>query len=324
MRHALPLAFAVVLACTGDARAQPRTGPAQLDEPSLGRLASAPLDVHEWGVWRLRAGRVDHLADLARETPAFVHRAASGPPPVTPRPANENVEIALKPVVFLHADTPLDVTVTIEMPGGEPWLYFPDAVAGITEPPAVRTVRWSGRVLPAAAALPRGVSFPTAAPGHWWNALRGAGASPFVPTGASLAERFLFYDGPIPFRALWEPRAGSVVPARTAARNANNAAWVLGPQGASRVASRGQRVVSRSARDVGAVRTDLGRALERAGLTAAEAHSLLTTWDGDLFQSTAPRAVWLVGQRQYDGMLPIRVEPRPRSIVRVGVVIQML
>lgn len=322
MRRAAPLALVVVLCCVADARAQPRRE--ALDDPSLARPLPAPLDVHEWGVWRLRGSQIDHLADLVRETPAFVHRASSGTPPLTARPAQGNMEVALKPVVFLHADVPLDVSVTVEMPGGEPWLYFPDATAGVTEPPAERTVRWNGRALPAAARLPAGVTLPSAPAGHWWNAIRAAGASPFVPAGASRAERFLFYDGPIPFRALWAPRAGSIVPSVFAGRSGVRVAWTLGPAGAARVTARGQRVARTARLDVASVRAELRAAIVAAGLTAAEAQSLLTTWDGDLFQSTASRAIWLVPQREYDAMLPITVTPRPRSIVRVGVVIQLL
>ena len=323
MRRSIPLCLLVVLACVGDARAQLRAGPAQLDQPSLARTAPAALDVHEWGVWRLRAGRVDHLADLVRECPTFVHHASSGPPPVTPRP-RPDVEIALKPVVFLHADTPLDVTLTVEMPGGQPWLYFPDAVAGITPSPEVRTVRWNGRALPAGAALPNGVTFPTAPGGHWWNAIRGAGASPFVPTGAALAERFLFYDGPIPFRALWAPARGSVVPVAVPGVSRTRVAWLLGPTGAARVSARDQRVTRAPLAGVDAVRTELRAALLASGLTGGETQSLLTTWDGDLFRSQAARAIWLVPRSEYDRMLPLTVTPRPRSIARVGVAIQLL
>jgi len=323
MRPVLQLVVLIALSCLSDAQAQAPGDAAQLDQPSLARAAPAPLDVHEWGVWRLRSGRIDHLSDLARETPAFVHRAPTGPAPITPRPSPD-IEIALKPVLFLHADAPMDVTVTIEMPGGEPWFYFPDAVAGVTSHPEARTVRWMGRVLPEAAPLPAGVAFPAAPGGHWWNALRGVGASPFVPRGASLAERFLFYDGPIPFRPLWAPAGRSVQPVAIAGLAPTRVAWVVGPGGATRVTSGRQRVARAALRDVGAVRTELSAALLAGGLTAAEVQSLLATWDGDLFQSPAPRAIWIIPQSEYDRMLPLTVEPVPRSTVRVGVAIQML
>jgi len=288
-------------------------------------MPAPPFRVHEWGVWRVRNGTVEHLADLARENPSFVHRASGAAPlPVTPRRHPELVA-ADKPVVFLWADVPLDVEITVEFAGrGQPWFYYPQATAGQTDPPVARTVRWQGHVTP-----PRATPTPVLArvsQAHFWSALRRAGASAFTPTGSTETERFLFYDGPTQFApAVSVQRAGTATQPRFSMRALRpdpqgQPVWVVhGPsferldrQGAAR---RG---------DLRALRTELRAALVARGLRETEADALLDTWRGDLFTRAETRAISFVSRADYDAMLPITVTPMPIELVRVGLVIDVL
>ena len=62
----------------------------------------------------------------------------------------------------------------------------------------------------------------------------------------------------------------------------------------------------------------------RTRLAEAEARSLLETWRDDLFLSPGTRAISLVPRDLYDNMLPLRIDPEPAEIVRVGLVIEEL
>jgi hypothetical protein len=266
-----------------------------------GDMPAPPLEIHEWGVWRIRGGRIDHLAELARENPSFVHRtsaAAVPSPALTPRRLPPEMMIADKPVIFIHAGTTMDVEVTVEFPGGEPWFYYPSAVTGVTEAPAARTLRWNGRVH---SSVPANMALARAARGHWWSALRDANASPFVAAGTGQAERFLFYDGPVRFdRRTW--RGGQ-------------ATWEVANGRFTRRGSRGG--------DMRALRVELDAELRRQGLNAGESEALLRTWNGDLFRRAGRRSIGFITRAQYDAMLPITVVPEPIRIVRVGMVIEV-
>lgn len=316
------------------AGAQPRAARAPADRTPLDHLTqdeadmpAAPLRVHEWGVWRLRAGQVDHLAELARENPPFVHRAnRAAAPALTPRPRFDPQLVADKPVVFVYADTEMDVDLMVEFAsGGEPWFYYPTATAGITDPPARRTVRWQARAsLPSAA--PR-TPLASVQPGHFWNALRAVGASPLCPTGSTESERFLFYDGPTTFpRVVDVVASGSGARVRRAMRDAQGEqVWVVDAAGFVRadVPQSAQRAAGNRG-TVQQLERQLRAALVARGLSDAEATALLDTWRGDLFRRAERRAIWFLPRRAYDAMLPITVYPPPLEIVRVGVVIQML
>ena len=289
-------------------------------------MPAAPLRVHEWGVWRLRNGQGDHLRELLRENPTFVHRANRGAAlPLTPRRREEPV-IADKPVIFLYAGTELDVELTVEFAGGgEPWFYYPAATMGITEPPQHRTVRWQGHVsLPGAA---QSGPLPTVPPAHFWSALRGVGASEFRATGANEGERFLFYDGPTPFpRVLGVTTSGGNLRVqRTMRDRQGQQVWVVDANGFVRAdVSAAARRASPNRGNVVELERQVRAALVARGLSPAEAGSLIDTWRGDLFRRSERRAIWFLPRPAYDAMLPITVRPMPIEMVRVGLVIQML
>lgn len=303
-------------------------------------LVAPRVVAHEWGVWKIRAGQVTHLDELAAETPSFVVRSPSCPavaqpprpvvrprppqlpPPVIPLPQlNPPVvrpQPARKPVVFLYTDRPVNITAQVGFRGGEPWLYYPSAtVSG--GPGVSKTLTWRGHLVPSGAA-----TMPQAAPGHWWNELRNVGAGLFLGPGGT-SERFLFYDGPVlferPFIVTRRPGGALVSPMTT-----ERTLWLVdGNTYTETNIDRTTRVSTPMGQgDMSQFRARLDRELQSRGLSPAEARSLLETWRDDLFNSPAARAVALVPRNLYDLMLPLHIDPQPDEIVRVGLVIEEL
>jgi hypothetical protein len=289
------------------------------DDRRTADMPVAPFDVHEWGVWRLGShGRVASLADLVRESPSFVHRApdAAGRALVVPATRMPQYETCDKPVIFLHAHTTLDVNLTVRFPTGRPWLHYPAATIGNVG--GVRSAQWSGRVL-ADETLPEGRSYPATGATHWWNHLRDAHASPFVPAEGTEAERFIFYDGETEFPQGFRIRRRRPVPI---SGRVDTVAWILDRDGPGRLAVEGESMSRRPIAGIAELRADMRIVLIMRGLTAGEADALLDTWRSNLFEGSEKRVMWMLRRDVYDAILPLDVTPRPTTIVRVGLVIQ--
>lgn len=315
----LSLIAAVVVLCAADLPPEVHAQP-----PAQGHV-EAGLVAHEWGVWRLEAGRVAHLADLAAEVPPFVLRApaAGGTPQVIHHPP-----VARKPVLFLYADSAMAVRVQVRFRGGEPWLYYPFATA------RGDSLSWSGTLQPAPARRrdqarrPRrriGPAGPPAvAAGHFWNDLRAVGASTFIAQNGT-AERFLFYDGPVEFERSFQlaQHAGGVAVTPT---SSERTLWLAGNGSFNEqhVESVGAGARTVAGGPIAGLRSRLDAALQARGLSGAEAGSLLATWGDELFGAGPRRAIYFVPRESYDRMLPLRITPTPRELVRVGLVIERL
>jgi hypothetical protein len=303
-------------------------GPSDLEGADRVRLRPvSPLRVHEWGVWRIRRGDVDHLADLERELPAFVVRPNGQPPTFLPEPPSEELFIADKPVVFFYSPTTMNVTYTVGFAGGEPMFHFPQAVRGEIPSSRLAVLRFSGQVEPRGTATPEPLA-PVAA-GHFWHALRSVGAD-FVRTDLARTgtinarEAFFFYDG----RVRFDSPVRNVGNGHDVARarfswpgSAVASVWVTDGSTCKRVTRSGR---AQSACTLAQARLELRRALVSSGLSAAETESLLITWDHDLFDAGPARAIYLLPRASYDAMLPVTIDPAPRELVRTGVVISIL
>lgn len=289
------------------------------DRVSADSLPALQLSMQEWGVWQLDAGgHVRSLEDLARESPAFVHRQLGVPGPVPELPGVLPIpQIFDKPVVFFFAQRPIDVTVTVRVPNGRPWLFYPSATLGRVSGDAA--LRFQGRVLAQQAPLPAGVRLPTAPDGHWWRWLRGVDASPFVTAEGGEAERFLFYDGQAPFPRGFAVRGSTPVPVSP---NVDMLAWVIDGNTATRLVMRPGNVSRTRMVSKAEVEGELRARLMMRGLSGPVADSLISTWRPELFASRDRRVIWLLSRAAYDTMLPIDVVPAPGYTARVGVVIE--
>jgi hypothetical protein len=61
--------------------------------------------------------------------------------------------------------------------------------------------------------------------------------------------------------------------------------------------------------------------LTDAGLTDAEAAGLVDCWRPQFFQTPGSRFVLLLTPEDYDTLCPIRIDPKPTELVRVGLVL---
>jgi hypothetical protein len=207
----------------------------------------------------------------------------------------------------------MNVRVEVGFTGGEPWLFYPGASRSQSG------LVWDGQLTPTlnapSAVAPRG---------HFWNDLRAVGATPFVGNDG-VAERFLFYDGPVaferPFAVGMQPGGAAVTPMSTETNIflADGGRYIESEIDPS---MRHTHVASEG--DMRAMRARLDQMLQARGLSAAEARSLLDTWRDDLFTDARRRAVSFVARDAYDRMLPLTITPAPAEIVRVGLVIERI
>jgi hypothetical protein len=273
--------------------------------------AQSGLVVHEWGVWKLRLGQVEHLEELAAESPRFVNRSAVAPA-LAMAPDDQPFRVSLKPVVFFYADRPMDVNVHVRFRGGRPWLYHPNGRE------AGGTLTWDVQLEPAQP----GVISPIPE-GHWWQHLRDVGADVLMtPDGGT--EHFLFYDGPVRFARTFrvDERRGTL---RARPSAGEDTLWIVEGQGFREMEADPRGNLSELRRgDVDQLRTILIQQMEQRDLSHAEAVSMVSTWAGEFFNATYPRALYFVARPHYDRMLPIRITPPPDQLVRVGMVIEEL
>ncbi len=287
----------------------------------------AGFRAHEWGVWLVDGGNVT-IDDLMRESPLFVHRAGASHTPATPTPNPQpNPPVIVrppptvrKPVLFLSANAPLDVTVRVGFRNGAPWLFYPGGTE--TEVGPHHGLTFTGRVVPNGrtplAPIPRG---------HFFKHLRDASRSTFLASNGE-SERFIFYDGP------------SEVVRVTARRDATHVR-IQAPEGAVETVfvvanGRYQTVVAspqaslsladlaRTGKRTRGLERELSAVLAARGLTRAEVRSLVRTWQDELVNADALHVISLVSPAAYEAALPMTIVPQPSEVVRVGVVIERL
>lgn len=276
----------------------------------------AAVRVHEWGVWRIDAGgHVISIEDLARETPAFVHRATDVPN-IDLGPTELLVPCE-KPVVYFHAAQPLDVVMNVGFARGTPWLHYPNAEAGRFD--GVPSLRWSLRV---DAESTRSTAVEDIPLVHWWSTLRAPSASEVVaPSGER--ERFAFYDGATSIEPFYRVGRRGVIET-IPGRRPSLAAWTYDGRIAAQLDIHGRRTSETRYPDVAALRAEVKRIVMARGLFADEAEAMLTTWNAELFTGNARRIVYVLADDVYAAMLPLTIRPMPAEIRRVGLVIQRL
>lgn len=306
----------------------------------LGLLAVLPIDAaarrmptptvagfraHEWGVWLVDHGTVT-IDDLMRESPLFVHRAGASHTPATPTPEPSPPVIVRppptvrKPVLFLHANAPLDVTVRVGFRNGGPWLFYPGGVEGAVGPH--RGLTFTGRVVPNGR-----TPLAPIARGHFFQHLRDASRSTFLSANGE-SERFIFYDGPSEVVRVTARRDATHVRIQ-APEGASETVFVVANGRYARVVASPQASVSfadlaRTGKRTRGLGRELSAVLAARGLTSAEVRSLVRTWEDELVNAEAPHVISLVSPAAYETALPMTIMPQPSEVVRVGVIIERL
>jgi HEAT repeat protein len=185
---------------------------------------------------------------------------------------------------------------------------------------------------------------------QWWNRLRDVHCSWVSSRGES--DRFLYYDGPTLTRSPVAVRCDgdrlrflpqSLIARRNWDRIDMGEATMALRQPPSRqrrglfIRVEGGRAAAwavnvpgdyawveldtiQPADGEGAVE-ELNAMLAEAGLSAAEAGGLVDSWHQQFFQTPGQRFLLLLAREDYDAICPLRVNPEPTELARVGIVL---
>jgi hypothetical protein len=286
------------------------------------------LVVHEWGTFSTFSGSDGknlkfHPYD--NDLPDFVH----GYLPRNSKEGPAGGTISLEtPVVYFYTPQALDASLWVDFPRGTLTEWYPQA--GRT----ARRLAWEGfRVLPG-----EDGQLPSDPKESRYYAARETDAAPLqiaIRKDAKQGlerEKFLFYRGvgtfdmPLSVQALsggkfavrWEGEdgpAGDLVLVRVQAGKVRFQPFRLERRSPGAMLADVEVPANDSAAD------DLGQTLVKAlvgqGLYEKEARAMVKTWRSAWFGEEGTRVLYLLPRRLTDELLPLRVEPRPTTLVRV-------
>lgn len=311
--------------------------------------SQSELTVHEWGTFLAMSGSdgmtLDGMYHEEHALPGFVHTRSRD---------QLRLHSALvkgeTPVIYFYTDQPQQVSVRVDFPSGIWTQWYPQAslvgpsltTATLPEPRAGH-ISWNVSLRPAGATDP---ALPVTNPDALWQFARQVDAA-YVQTGGEKAkewERFIFYRGlgqaqlPLTLR---EAAGGTLSLATSSAEKATGSEpeeirhlFVLrveNGQGAFRYLPRitalqtltGVIPRREELRPAAEFRHDISEALVQrlveAGLYPKEARAMVNTWTTSYFQTEGIRVLAVMPQTWTDRFIPMRLDPKPQSLVRVMV-----
>ncbi len=312
------------------------------------------LVVHEWGTFTSMQGQsgkvLEGLHHEEEALPAFVHTLNESRAEVSSiqgkgLPAVTRVTQKMEtPVIYFYSKTPTKVDVSVTFQKGIISQWYPAANHDATiqrcrsheETCTVdmrnvdqSTIDWKLDLIPRQQNAPAGIpSVDASAP---WAFARDVAAS-YVKNRVGEAEHYLFYRGLGRYRL--PIQVNSDKGGRTSVINDSKFrlpdAFLLeyGPGGARwlRVGPvKGKGAVDRNLsqlplRDgevvVSELRAHVQKALVKSGLYADEARAMVRTWSRAWFASEGTRLIYLLPRELTDELLPIKISPSPKSLVR--------
>jgi hypothetical protein len=314
---AVPLAGLLALACC------------RADDPA-GRDKSADfgkLVVHEWGTFSTFSGSDGKnlkFNPYDNDLPDFVHAYLSRDSKAGPQGGTISLET---PVIYFYPEKPLTASVHVEFPKGTITEWYPHA--GRTD----TRLTWEGiKVVPDEA-----VTLATEKKKSRYYAARETDAAPLRVTfreedqSKTEHEKFLFYRGVGTFEMPLSVRAGGngnfTVTWRGKAPT-DDLILVRVHDGKVRFKPFrfGVRVKSGVLAEVTVPAEDstaekLGQEVEKLltarGLKEKEARAMVKTWRSAWFGEEGTRVLYLLPDQMTAELLPLKVEPKPTSLVRV-------
>jgi hypothetical protein len=307
--------------------------------------------VHEWGVFTIHPDLEMANEALAAEwadCPKELYRTE--PPNLRNLPWRGSV---LKPIVYFHWDGEQPppgqgVTMKVRFPDGRPVIWWPASEEGAGAAPAGQEVtdslswRLFLRKPPeghgSAGERPR---TPRVAADHWYAQARTVKAEPVFSYGGHNhigtfidAEQFVYYDGlmtPLAFLKARRTPAGAIVLDATAPYPIHDL-WCIDRTGNSAKLARvplvppGEKTLDLDWKTVAAddwhaaTAEALAAELEKTGLHADEARSLVAIWQPGFFHAPGLTLFYRLPQREYDRVTTLALDPLPETLVRVGIV----
>lgn len=308
--------------------------------------AENSLVVHEWGVFRVNTDVDFANADMRAEwdnLPDFVYGHVKGR--LVPVHWGA-VEIRKRPIIFFHASEPMTARVKIDFPGGMPGVWYPATMipavyGGEQQPKTGTTLEWMLGIKQ----IPNGwrakqATGPAISEKHWFSRIRQVKCDEIFaqysgnPTDVE-REKFLYYDGLFP-QGKWlklgvemdritltsqvkhpvfdvtvvDRRSDKVRVGRIFKLNAGAAipSVVFEEVDASKFVADASETLSKQ--------------IVEAGLHADEAGSLVDLWKKDLFETPGLHLFFRLPQSEYDARMPLTITPRPKEVVRIGLVFQ--
>jgi hypothetical protein len=310
------------------------------DEPPVQK----GLAVHEWGVFRVHDDVDTANADVRAEwddLPRFMYGHVSG----RDLPVNWGaVEVRRRPVVFFHSPKALALRMRIDFPGGMPGVWWPGTrspVALGTRRPGVGTsLEWQLHLKePPANQKPQHDGLREIPKGHWVERMRAVKSDEvYAVFGEGPIdvdrEKFVFYDGLFPQGKWLQVKVEKDrVSLLSQVKHPVHDVTVIDRRGDGKV-----RVARLAKLDAGAevkavewAEVERGRfaadaadalagQLADAGLFKDEAASLLDACKRDLLETDGVTVFYRLPQAEYERRLPMTLNPRAESLVRVGLV----
>ena len=323
--------------------------------PAAAAVPAPQFEVHEWGVFPVPRNDAWAMRDLLSEWatfPEFFHgrlpeRGMLYRGPVT------------KPVIWIHTEEEFRLSVEVRFEPGRPLIWWPPTeypATGTWEEGTPDLLRWSVGVNRPYALfggeepVPEDSwpEFEQVPEDHWIAALRQVECAELFANGSfnRLAleqysrESFLYYDGLMPappsptvertengwaVSSNWEYAAEDLrVIERGAAGVSISARWTNVKAGEQRTELAARKLEGSSeeiAATLDEMLRDLAVRLHFEGLGDGEARALIEVWRDGLVQQDGISVFYRVPQSTYDTWLPLRINPEPRRIVRVGIVL---
>lgn len=302
------------------------------------------LTVHEWGTFLVMQGSdgvtLDGMYHEEHALPAFVHSRAKDQlrlPAVLMKGET--------PVIYFYTGQPRTATVEVGFPKGIWTQWYPQALHVMPSLASAATPELrDGRIIWDVNLLPPGresseVRLPETASDALWNYAREVDAAYVRPRDRRLGleyERYIFYRGlgeaPLPL-TLSANGGGTLTAENTLPEDVQHV-FVLKVEkgkGAYRYAPRirpGERLekllpaagtMRPLAEFTKTIGDDLASRLVASGLYPKEARAMVNTWTTSYFQSDGVRALFVMPQVWTEQFIPMRIEPQPKSLVRVMV-----
>jgi len=298
-----------------------------------GTADPAGLTVHEWGTftsiagpdgqavqWRPLTGPSDLPCFVTALNPSSVKIGPGGIPGLK---ATVRMET---PVLYFYSDTEQTVRASVTFHQGIISEWYPQAsVPPVAPVPAMSNalgrIQWSDvRIRPGAKE-----DYPVEPGESHYYAARATDAAPLLVGGQQ--EKFLFYRGLATFPLLVGAtvnRHGNIALTQTGDRAIDTV--ILFERRAGRF---GYRLVRAAGKDavidrpvlnatMESMRQELQSLLIEKGLYPREASAMVETWRDSWFEDGA-RLFYLLPQYATDALLPLTIEPKPASVVRVFV-----